>query len=129
MHSSKMYSLATAWRIIGIILVVILAILEAVAHAGVLSIIITSVIYLVMVFLSAFMIEAIAYIMEMSEINQSALNTILKKLSDQFGDERTPVSNSKLQLIPSDSGKWTCPECEQVNSSSQRTCKGCGYIR
>ena len=50
------------------------------------------------------------------------------------GQGSSPVSNSKLQLgsspvSPSVGSKWTCPECEQVNSSSQRTCKSCGYTR
>lgn len=26
-------------------------------------------------------------------------------------------------------GKWTCPECDEVNPASQRTCKSCGYTR
>ncbi|MCH5194759.1 MAG: hypothetical protein J1F11_12420 [Oscillospiraceae bacterium] len=50
------------------------------------------------------------------------------------GQSDNPVSNSKLQLgavsaSPSVGSKWTCPECEQVNPSSQRTCKSCGYTR
>ena len=50
------------------------------------------------------------------------------------GQSDNPVSNSKLQLgsapvSPSIGSRWTCPKCEQVNPSSQRTCKSCGYTR
>ncbi|MCH5347855.1 MAG: hypothetical protein J1E40_00900 [Oscillospiraceae bacterium] len=62
--------------------------------------------------------------------------TKMERMQSRFaaGQGNNPVSNSKLQIgsapvSPSVGSKWTCPECEQVNPSSQRTCKSCGYTR
>lgn len=71
--------------------------------------------------------EKIDYLSEQIANNERQI----KKAMTEEGD--SSVSNSKLRLIspvsPNVGGRWTCPECEQVNSSSQRTCKGCGYTR
>lgn len=77
---------------------------------------------------TAFVLFAIAQIMENTEECMSRLYKVEHKPT---GSAPTNASNSKMSLSAISSkpvgSEWTCPDCGKKNPTSVRTCKDCGY--